>query len=91
MRDYWTWQVERTKKQDFEPWQEMQRTEVQIFTGNKSRQERERIVGEDIQQHLITEFRNQALNVVMTCISGGRSSLCGFAARAALQVVVHHP
>lgn len=69
MRDYWTWQVERTKKQDFEPWQEMQRTEVQIFTGNKSRQER--MGGEDIQQCLITEFRNQAMNAVMTCISGG--------------------
>jgi len=41
MRDYWTWQVERTKKQDCEPWQEMQRTEVQIFTGNKSKQEKE--------------------------------------------------
>lgn len=46
VRDYWTWQVERTKKRYFEPWQEMQRTEVQIFTGNKSRQDREEREGE---------------------------------------------
>lgn len=46
-------------------------------------------MGEDIQQRLITEFKNQAMNTLMTSISGG--SLCDFAARAALKVVVHHP
>lgn len=46
-------------------------------------------MGEDIQQLLITEFKNQAMNALMTTIGGG--SACDFVARAALQVVVHHP